>query len=128
DNTGYDNFTMQSSFGTVEFIAIGSNQWGVSAMTELWDNTARTKPFVASFMSLNNLSDTIITSPVSADILTYNGTNWVNSAAGVDINIYNSDGTLTGNRVVTGASNQLAFSDCDLYVTGFNYQTPTTNT
>lgn len=31
--------------------------------------------------SLDNLSDVVITSPASAEVLTYNGTNWVNSAA-----------------------------------------------
>ncbi|MGK6341165.1 hypothetical protein ACMGDK_02935 [Chryseobacterium sp. DT-3] len=43
----------------------------------------------------------------------YNGTAWVklhNPANAVTANIYNSDGTLTGNRTVTQGANRLAFT------------------
>ncbi|MFP3541619.1 hypothetical protein, partial [Pseudomonas sp. SIMBA_044] len=42
----------------------------------------------------------------------YNGTVWtkLNSSAGSNINIYNSVGSLTANRVVTQGANTLAFT------------------
>ncbi|AZA51577.1 hypothetical protein [Chryseobacterium sp. G0201] len=41
----------------------------------------------------------------------YNGTVWVKlNATSASVNIYNSDGTLTGNRIVTQGANTLAFN------------------
>ena len=44
----------------------------------------------------------------TGDLMTWNGTQWVSSAA---VNIYNSDGTLSGPRTVTQAGNSLTFSN-----------------
>jgi hypothetical protein len=52
-----------------------------------------------------------ISSLATNNLLQYNGTNWVNvTPASVVNNIYNSDGTLTGNRTVTMAGDNLTFS------------------
>lgn len=52
-----------------------------------------------------------ISSLTSGNILQYNGTNWVNvTPASTAVNIYNTDGTLTGNRTVTMGANSLTLS------------------
>jgi hypothetical protein len=48
----------------------------------------------------------------------YNGTTWISS--GLSTNIYNSDGTLTGNRIVTLGANSLTFTGTRTSGTGFN--------
>jgi hypothetical protein len=74
--------------------------------------------------SLGQLSDVTITSPSTGNILTYNGSQWVNSPDGVDINIYNSDGTLTGFRTLFGGGNDLSFNQCRLLLQGDSYTLP----
>ena len=57
--------------------------------------------------SLTDLSDVNLSSPLLGDVLHFNGTEWVNTPistiAPID-NIYNIDGTLTGNRSLNGDS------------------------
>lgn len=58
--------------------------------------------------TLTQLGDVTITTPATNQVLTYNGTTWVNQAISFT-NIYTSNGTLTGNRVVTVGTNSLTF-------------------
>jgi hypothetical protein len=41
---------------------------------------------VGAISSINNIGDVIITTPSTNEVLTYNGTNWVNSAAAAEVN------------------------------------------
>lgn len=56
--------------------------------------------------SINNIPDVALTSPTNGQVLSYNGTNWINSN-NTTTNIYNSDGTLTGTRNLSTGSNTL---------------------
>lgn len=71
---------------------------------------------ITNGFELGELHDVDTTGATSGQVLTYNGTIWTpqTNAAG---NIYNTDGTLTGNRTVTMGSNTLSFTK-DLLVNG----------
>jgi hypothetical protein len=52
-----------------------------------------------------------ISSLTTSNLLQYNGTSWINvTPASVAVNIYNADGTLTGNRTMTMGADNLTFS------------------
>ena len=70
--------------------------------------------------SLTDLSDVNLSSPLLGDVLHFNGTEWVNTSistiAPID-NIYKNDGTLTGNRALSGDaySHDLKFSEISFF-------------
>lgn len=47
----------------------------------------------------------------------YNGTSWLPMSTGGSGNIYDSNGTLTGDRTLTGATNDLTFSSLGIFTT-----------
>ncbi len=58
-----------------------------------------------------NVKDVVITAPVNGEVITYNGTNWINSATPATTTIYNGDGTLSANRTVNLGSRLLNFTN-----------------
>lgn len=60
-------------------------------------------------VALDDLTDATITAPSNGEVLTYNGSAWVNQAAGVGGGIYGGSGSLTANTTVTMGANTLTF-------------------
>lgn len=58
-----------------------------------------------------NVKDVVITAPVNGEVITYNGTNWINSTTPATTTIYNGDGTLSANRTVNLGSRLLNFTN-----------------
>lgn len=81
-----------------------------NSVSGVWENQVL-PPAVAS---LDDLTDVIAPSPVLGDALIFDGTNWVNQAITTG-NIYNTDGTLTGNRVLSGSNFSLSFTGLSLF-------------
>lgn len=67
-----------------------------SAITSVFGRTGAVVATEGDY-TLTQLGDVTITSPATNQVLTYNGTTWVNQ---VSTNLYTSNGTLTANRTV----------------------------
>ncbi len=70
---GTDTLNIGSTLNVTDLINIGSTT-GAAAPTG--------GVTVSTSFALNDLTDAIITTPANTEVLTYNGTNWVNSASG----------------------------------------------
>jgi len=114
-----------------QVLSYNGSQWinstAAASVTSFNSRTGAVVPASGDY-SLTQLSGVAISGPISGQVLSYDGTNWINSTSGVGTNIYDSDGTLTGNRTVIGAGNTLTFNDAPLFLQSAVYSIPDNNT
>lgn len=94
-----------------------SNADGITPVTLYADPTTHRLLVSATAGSLNDLSDVVITSAAQGDILYYNGTNWVNLAAGASGKFLKTQGAGanplwdTPSAGAAGSDTQVQFND-----------------
>jgi hypothetical protein len=104
NNTTYNNFSIDSPSGSIELIVLEFNQYSFVSITDSWASAVlpNSKEFNSCMDKVSSLQDTIITSPANGDMLTYNGTNWINKVSTSGGGTYSPSYTLNGN--ITGTT------------------------
>ncbi len=74
-----------------------------------WINEVSLTGLPESSVSMDDLTDTDLTSPAEGDLLYYDGTNWVNLGIGADGEVLTSDGTIPGWAPSTGGSGSSSY-------------------
>jgi hypothetical protein len=112
----YASTTVAGGFQTTAPVAPNNIVLVAAAVNSKNNGAIVVRPVAGS--NINNDEGVRITSPTNGQVLKYNSTSglWENGTD-ASSNIYNSDGTLTGNRTVTMGSNTLSFEK-DLLIHG----------
>lgn len=101
NETGYSNFSMNSPTGSVTVICIGANTYSFASISGRWGSAVLSfdQPFTASMLSLGQLSDVDIVSPITNQVLKYDGTKFVNSNPPLATNLIFSGTILNGSTL-----------------------------
>lgn len=119
DGTLTGNRTANLNGNNLVFYGLGNIGFNVANPTEKLDVGGNVK-FSGALMP-NNVSG------ISGQVLVSSGANtppvWINPTSLTSANIYNNDGTLTGNRIVNQGSNSLTFGGTGRTIVSGGFQT-----
>ena len=117
NNTTYTNFSMNSPTGSMELVVIGVNQWTFGSISGKWgSSTLSNKSFDSVMYNLQDLANVIISSPSSGQLVSYNGTDWIN-INNTAAKIYNSSGQINAPKIWIGTGTTVSGGTFSISIT-----------
>jgi hypothetical protein len=125
NETSYSNFSMNSPTGSVELIIIGGNQWTFGSISGKWGSSIlSSKSFDSVMYGLQELANVVISSPSANQLISYNGTNWVN-IANTAAKIYTSAGQVSAPKVWMGTATTVSGGTFSVSISSASFTTVT---